>query len=556
MKKKKKKLKKPYKKITSVQLIKQEKLLTQKKVKRFFALFVIIVLSMIIYHMVEDNSKNKKIYNELINSKESMIEIEYYNDTIELWDKTVEYIKNCDKTIYFTNKKFSYQVDNKKIKKKITFKMNLKVEDKSVKEFKNYHNISIRIDKRDDAIKSIKLKLDRTIFTNDYIDIYSYSNGKYYLYDPANKINSDSVEIDISKNDYKEFLLVYVPVSTVNVSNREFNIKNGGSEEIGIKIEPENATNHEIYFEYSDTNIANIVENNKIQGLSVGQTDIMLKVHNENVEERIGVTVLEVLKDIKLNKVSVNVEVGDSYNVIANSIPENSINKELVWSSSNESIAIVENGKITGKKTGKCTIVVENVMEPIIEKTISVTVVDKKDNTRISSGSETIDLTCINGILIVNKKYSLPNTYAPGLNSEAYQAYKELKKAAASLGFNMPLLSGYRSYQTQVNLYASYVKKYGEEIATTFSAKAGQSEHQTGLAFDVGSINDNYGTTAAGKWLAENAHQYGFIIRYPKGKEAITGYQYEPWHIRYLGVTIATDVFNKGVCLEEYLGVN
>ena len=115
----------------------------------------------------------------------------------------------------------------------------------------------------------------------------------------------------------------------------------------------------------------------------------------------------------------------------------------------------------------------------------------------------------------------------------------------------MPLLSGYRSYYTQQYLYNSYVSTYGRESADTFSARPGHSEHQTGLAFDVGSIDDYYGDTPAGIWLKENAHYYGFIIRYPKGKEHITGYKYEPWHIRYLGVDIATDIYNKGVTLEE-----
>ena len=91
--------------------------------------------------------------------------------------------------------------------------------------------------------------------------------------------------------------------------------------------------------------------------------------------------------------------------------------------------------------------------------------------------------------------------------------------------------------------------------ADTFSARPGTSEHQTGLAMDVGWIDDSYGDTPSGKWLAANCYKYGFIIRYPKNKESITGYKYEPWHIRYLGTDIAKDVYDSGLCLEEYLGV-
>ena len=104
-------------------------------------------------------------------------------------------------------------------------------------------------------------------------------------------------------------------------------------------------------------------------------------------------------------------------------------------------------------------------------------------------------------------------------------------------------------------LYNNYVSISGKEKADTYSARPGHSEHQTGLAFDVGSIDNNYGNTSAGKWLANNCHKFGFIIRYPIGKQNITGYQYEPWHIRYLGNPLATNVYNSGLCLEEYFGI-
>jgi len=162
--------------------------------------------------------------------------------------------------------------------------------------------------------------------------------------------------------------------------------------------------------------------------------------------------------------------------------------------------------------------------------------------------------TYINGILIVNKKYSIPKDFG-GTNSTATNALYSLQDAASLAGFSLPLVSGYRSYNRQNTIYNNYVKNYGQASADTFSARPGHSEHQTGLAFDIGKIDDNFGNTPAGTWLKNNAHYYGFIIRYPKGKENITGYKYEPWHIRYLGVSIATDIYNKGVTLEEYLGV-
>lgn len=167
--------------------------------------------------------------------------------------------------------------------------------------------------------------------------------------------------------------------------------------------------------------------------------------------------------------------------------------------------------------------------------------------------NEDVKPTYINSILLVNKTYHLPSNFG-GENSTATQALAELQVAAKEEGYDLPLLSGYRSYNYQKQLFQSYANKYGVDTANTFSAKAGQSEHQTGLAFDVGQISDDYGNTDAGKWLHDNCAQYGFIIRYLKGKEHITGYKYEPWHIRYVGVEHATTIMSQGITLEEYLG--
>lgn len=164
--------------------------------------------------------------------------------------------------------------------------------------------------------------------------------------------------------------------------------------------------------------------------------------------------------------------------------------------------------------------------------------------------------TYINGILLVNKQYALPSTYNPGVDPTANQALKSLQQAANNAGYSMPLISAFRSYSRQKTLYNNYAARDGVALADTYSARPGHSEHQSGLAFDVGAIDDNYGNTPAGIWLANNCHKYGFIIRYLKGKTHITGYKYEPWHIRYVGVEHATKIYNQNITLEEYLGVS
>lgn len=163
--------------------------------------------------------------------------------------------------------------------------------------------------------------------------------------------------------------------------------------------------------------------------------------------------------------------------------------------------------------------------------------------------------TYIDGVLIVNKSYPLPKDYNPGLDPTCKAQFDLLAKAAADEGLNIWLASGFRSYERQKTIYNNYVNWYGQAKTDTLSARPGHSEHQTGLAIDVNSVTDSFGSTPEAAWLAEHAHEFGFIIRYPKGKEHITGYKYEPWHIRYLGVDMATTIYNSGLTLEEYFGI-
>lgn len=170
--------------------------------------------------------------------------------------------------------------------------------------------------------------------------------------------------------------------------------------------------------------------------------------------------------------------------------------------------------------------------------------------------------TFIKGVLIANKQYPLPKTYKPKESTEARLAFDEMAAEALLADFNLHAFSTYRSFDYQVELYERYVKKDGEEAADRYSARPGYSEHQTGLAFDIGEVNrekdwasSRFGDTEAGKWLASNAHRFGFIMRYPEGKEKITGYMFESWHFRYVGTKIAKEVYETDGTLEEYLGL-
>lgn len=166
-------------------------------------------------------------------------------------------------------------------------------------------------------------------------------------------------------------------------------------------------------------------------------------------------------------------------------------------------------------------------------------------------------VTYIEGYLVVNKTYTLPSSYGNGLTNATTEAFNKMQAAAKVDGLNIYISSGFRSYSYQKTLYNNYVNRDGVTAADTYSARAGHSEHQSGLAFDVNTINDSFANTEEGKWLNDNCYKYGFILRYPKGKSDETGYQYEPWHFRYVGVELAEKLYNNGnwITVEDYFGI-
>ncbi len=144
------------------------------------------------------------------------------------------------------------------------------------------------------------------------------------------------------------------------------------------------------------------------------------------------------------------------------------------------------------------------------------------------------------------------------MRREAAEALEEFFGQAHEEGIYIFALSGYRSYNTQKWLFENRAKKVGEEEANKLIARPGESEHQTGLAMDITSqsvqfdLKTKFGETKEGEWVRDNAHRFGFIIRFAKDKENITGYNYEPWHIRYVGKEAAGDIYDRGIALEEY----
>lgn len=172
--------------------------------------------------------------------------------------------------------------------------------------------------------------------------------------------------------------------------------------------------------------------------------------------------------------------------------------------------------------------------------------------------------------VVVNKRRPLPADFVPPqltsvggteLQVEAAKALEGLLKASAQAQVPLRVISGYRSYDTQQSLYNSYTQTDSPAEVDTYSARPGYSEHQTGLAADLGNGSGRcdleicFASTPGGAWLAANAHTYGFTIRYPEGKTEITGYQYEPWHLRYVGVDLANELRASSKTMEEFFGL-
>ena len=230
--------------------------------------------------------------------------------------------------------------------------------------------------------------------------------------------------------------------------------------------------------------------------------------------------------------------------------------------------------KDSGKDIRPITSTVEPSKTPVAEPTVEPTVeptIDPESDPRFTSTDSVL--------VFANKKHKLPDGYVPGdlvslsvstaygdvqMRQEAADAIANMFNAANAEGIYPVVTTAYRGEDFQRQLYDNYVNRDGQEAADTYSSRPGYSDHQTGLAADISwasngyNLNRDFENTAEGQWLAQHAHEYGFVMRYPDGKQDITGYMYEPWHFRYIGVEEATALYNTdpNMTMEEYYGIS
>lgn len=401
--------------------------------------------------------------------------------------------------------------------------------------------------------KTYNLRVE--IIKSVYSDITLSENGKSCVVNTIiKKSNEEIINELLIENGYKESNGYYKRSYNINKKcdtlyekyknyNKEFSLI--GSDDIKIEYDSE----------YKDSGYKaddKVILVKDVDVKNLGTNYVIYKLDNE-IYNKYLVRKVEIIDSVKpvitlTGNSTVTVYLNNDYNeqgATANDNYDGDLTDKIVTS-----------GNVDNKKVGKYEITY-TVKDTSGNETSVIRTINVKEKQEVSySNQDATELTYIKGILVVNKKYGLPKNYNPGENKEAKAALNRMQADASALGLSLKLISGFRTYSYQANLYNRYVQKDGQAKADTYSARPGHSEHQTGLAFDVGQISDSFGNTASGKWLAQNCHLYGFIIRYPQGKSHITGYKYEPWHIRYLGVETATKVKESGLTLEEYLGIN
>ena len=345
-----------------------------------------------------------------------------------------------------------------------------------------------------------------------------------------------------------KYILAYVPYKYIQLDSEEIILKKG-EEFLFIHNIDINEIENNIKLNIENEEIVEVKDKLTIKAINIGETNLTIIKNNGNVLKNIKIKVKPIPTDIEINVADLIIEKDKTEQIEVKVLPNDLENKKVKFSSSNEEVATVdENGNIKGISSGVVTITVETDETPAITKTIDVKVinVEVRDN----------GATYVDDILLVNKKYTLPSTYKPGVDKTAKEKFEQMRKSALKDNISLKIVSSYRSYNSQAAIYNKNVNLHGTRIANRFSAKPGQSEHQTGLAFDINQANREFVGTKEALWLQKNCYKFGFIIRYPRGKESITGYVYEPWHVRYVGEKVAKEIYESGLCLEEYLGVD
>ncbi len=421
----------------------------------------------------------------------------------------------------------------------IKFAIYLSYNNKIYKTVTNSNNLSITINK-----KYNKLKLyNKTIkYIKENKNSVIISSKKYSVTIPSKNITKNA-NLDVSMYSKR---LEYDNFS----KSKAYFIDNKGiiskSNKIKILL-PRYLLKNDI------VDIYGVTKDNKIEEINL-KVKIKDKKVSFDLNEKYSkyfITYVK-LKDIKVKDITLNK--GSKINLDIKYVPIRATVKSFEYIKIGDIFMLNDNNELIAEKSGTDKVTIK-INDSNIKKDITINVKEeekKKPIIKVIDG-----LTYVNDILIVNKTYELPSDYDPGqLSDEAISAFNTMKEAAKKDNISLWIASGYRSYTTQDELYNYYLKHDTKDKVDTYSARPGHSEHQTGLAMDLNIVDSSFEGTKEAIWIEENCYKYGFIIRYPKGKENITGYKYEPWHVRYLGKDLAKKVYDSNLTLEEYLDID
>lgn len=473
---------------------KKSKIKNVKRIKitcYIIGMIAFIGIALFVYQYDKECKDNEKIIGK-DTQKIELVQVQ----KMKLWDETIKNIRDNNKYIEINYHNYKIKLDSEKLANSNKFAIKVENKVSNYQEWENQDILEVDVSQVQPyyLLEQIELNTNEWLKGWNKVDIYGIKaeDGKIE-YIETKEIHEDNITL-VLREEYQKYILVYVPIQEIKVEE-DIEMMKDELYQMQIEIEPSNATTKMIHIEdLEEGSIIQVKENGSIQAVTIGTTEFEIEAEQGKVKKKVKVTVKDRVEEMPIEPQQVAEQ----------------------------------------NKNDLTTVRIQND-----ESKVNATILDNYKN----------------GVLIVNKNNPLPDHYDPGTNSEALQAFENMKTKAKEEGISLKIVSGYRSFQTQQSIYQRNVRLYGEEIANTFSAKPGQSEHQTGLAFDVNSTRWDFKDTIEAKWLAENCYDFGFIIRYPENKEEKTGYVYEPWHIRYVGNKVANEIKNRGVCLEEYVEI-
>lgn len=383
----------------------------KKVVSCIIGIIVFMVVAFFSYQYYKDWNLNQ----EIIKNNNQKIELAQI-EKMKLWNETIENIKENNKYIEVNYDKYKVKLDSGKLENNNEFSIQVSSQKSNYQEWKNQEILEIDVSKiqPSNILEQIELNTNELLKGLNKVDIYGIkAEDKKIEYIETKEIHEDNITL-ILREEYEKYVLVYVPVEEIKVEEEEIEIFKDELYQMQLRIEPSNATTKMIHIEdLEEGNIIQVKENGVIQAVEVGTTEFKIEAEQGKVKKKVKVTVKEKAEEAPT----------------------------------------------------------ESEKEQLVEKENETTT----DMLQIQNDEEQVNATIldnyINGILIVNKAHSLPNNYDPGTNPEALQAFENMKAKANEEGISLKIVSGYRSYQTQQSIYQRNVKLYGEESASTFSAK-------------------------------------------------------------------------------------